>query len=402
MRRRATKNGHVFEAAVWFPVPGGGRRQRYAYGATEAECREARDALLAERERERRRVARLADPSTVTVGDLARTWFERHVVKLDPSTRDFYRIACTYRIAPHLFDRPVGEVDRRTVEFWSADLLAAGCSPRTVNAAISTLRAMFGKAVVWDLVASNPVEQVDRIAEQRRAVRVYPSADVARIMAAARELPRSDRRIAPAAWIAERDAAMIATLAFTGLRLGELLALRADSIDDSWITVDAQVDARTGRVKPYTKTKRDRIVPVVGALAPTLRRYLDEHPPARRDSPVFARTVRGGHLRPGPWRALHFKRAAIAAGIPDARPHELRHTFASTMIAAGVTPARLAAWIGHADPSTTLRIYTHLFERVEVDVLRKVDATVFLDEPGRTNGPAGAEPSHGSEPTVPG
>lgn len=372
----------MFEAAVWFPKPGGGRRQRYAYGATRAECERERRKLLAERDAERQRVERLGDPRRVTVGDLAQTWFERHVVKLDPSTREFYRIALTYRIAPHLFAKPIADVDRRTVEFWSADLLAAGCSPRTVNAAISTLRAMFGKAIDWNMVAANPCERVDRIAERQRAVRVYTPEQVSAIMAAARALPRQQRRRAPAAWIADRDAAMIATLALGGLRLGELLALRVDSIRDSWITVGAQVDARTGRVKPYTKTKRDRDVPVVAALEPILESYLRAHPPASPSAPLFPRTLDGGHLRPGSWRAQHFKRAAAAADLPDARPHEMRHTFASTMIAAGVTPARLASWIGHADPSTTLRIYTHLFERVEVDVLRKVDAAVFLDEPG--------------------
>jgi integrase len=79
-----------------------------------------------------------------------------------------------------------------------------------------------------------------------------------------------------------------------------------------------------------------------------------------------------------PWRERVFKPGAAKAGFPKAKPHELRHTFASLMIARGVTPLRLAKWMGHSDPMTTMRIYAHLFDRLEGDdLIAKVNQEMF-------------------------
>jgi integrase len=202
---------------------------------------------------------------------------------------------------------------------------------------------------------------------------------------------------------AARDMTMIVTMAFTGVRLGELLALRWEDIeaDWKWLRVDRQVkparDAATRRsgleVAP-TKGKRHRSVPILEPVRLGLE-WLHSTMGEPSQGWIFANRT-GGHLQPHVWRNRHFKPAARRApdsidtlhervedeaenvhGFPNALPHDMRHTFASLMIARGVTPLRLASWLGHSDVMTTMRTYAHLFDRIEDDIVRKVNEDLF-------------------------
>lgn len=133
-----------------------------------------------------------------------------------------------------------------------------------------------------------------------------------------------------------RTRAAVTLLVTTGLRVGELLALRAEQIRDGAIHLDAR-----------TKTGRPRAVPIL----PPGSRYL-HHVPLRL-------TYDG--LRTA------FDRAKRAAGLPDIRLHDLRHTVGSLLADSGATLRDIQVWLGHTSPVTSTR-YTH----VELSRLRAV------------------------------
>lgn len=148
-----------------------------------------------------------------------------------------------------------------------------------------------------------------------------------------------------------RDQAILETMYGTGLRVSELAALTLN---------DLHFDE--GYVRCLGKGNKERVVPIGEKARSVLRRYLDESRPAlAKDRPVHAvfLNYRGRPLsRKGLWKLI--KKHARAAGITkNVKPHTLRHSFASHLLANGAPLRMIQEMLGHADISTT-QIYTHV------------------------------------------
>jgi integrase len=158
---------------------------------------------------------------------------------------------------------------------------------------------------------------------------------------------------------------LVRFLGLTGARISEALAARWGDIDGATLQIpDAKTDAGV------------RAVP----LAPELRRTLAAIRLAAAhsgdDDPVFT-TSSGAPADQYNFRKV-FRAAAKRAGLVDAdrrpwaTPHKLRHTTASLLFEAGWTAAQVAAILGHADPSFTIRVYVHQNETGDISVLEDV------------------------------
>ncbi|MBC7645074.1 MAG: site-specific integrase, partial [Thermoleophilia bacterium] len=358
------------------------------------------------------------DPLKWDLAELGEKWMHDHVETLGAATMDYYRIALDKRVAPYLYDRKIGSIRRRDVIAWRAEMMRVldkdgkrVHSPRNINAAMSTLKAMYGWLLTnWDdeVSIANPVSRIKMLDEHTKAIRVYEPGEVMNLAdqhyflrQQQAEPKRGSMPRRKAHRLQSRDVTMTLVLGFCGLRMGELVGLELQHYDDGrvrdkdgkvlrentvgWLTVEQQLDAKTGKLGA-TKGKRTRQVPILDSLRRALDWYIASMPDRPLDAPLFPSMNRTapahwGYLPQGKWGGSTFKRAAIAAGFPNAVPHELRHTFASMMIErtrGRITPGRLAKWMGHKDATTTLRIYAHLYDRNEDDLLRDVDADVFL------------------------
>ena len=188
----------------------------------------------------------------------------------------------------------------------------------------------------------------------------------------------------------ERYRPLLAIAAFTGMRIQEILGLAWGDIDfrERVIRVRAQLSRGTKTIPPRrvdlkTKAGRRDI-----ALAGELEQYLREHLRAteratglpRADAYVFT-TSSGKPLNRNNVAKRGLDNAARAAGLnrddlPKLGFHDLRHTFASHLIRAGIDPVRASRQLGHARPSITLDIYAHEFDRARGldDVRDSIDA----------------------------
>jgi integrase len=144
--------------------------------------------------------------------------------------------------------------------------------------------------------------------------------------------------------------ALFSTLVFAGLRISEALALTWDDVTEEGLVVR--------RSKTEAGERTVMLIPAVRRLLSELK--LSQAPGVQF---VFA-TQEGAPLgRRNALRALHA--CCDRAGLPKYSLHELRHTFASILIAQRELPTLVARQMGHADPSITMKVYAHLFEEQE-------------------------------------
>ena len=162
--------------------------------------------------------------------------------------------------------------------------------------------------------------------------------------------------------------------AYTGLRAGELGALRVCRLD--LLRRRVEVTESVSEVKGHlvfgpTKTYQNRSVPIPRFLCEEIALALTGKGP---DDFVFS-APEGGPLRHGNFYARHFKPALRHAGLPKAvRFHDLRHTFAGFLIAEGAHPRAIMERMGHSSITVTLNTYGHLLPGLEEHVTEALDA----------------------------
>lgn len=233
-------------------------------------------------------------------------------------------------------------------------MVKQGYSGWTIRQTQGTLSKVLGHASRRGLIASNPatrLERGERAAVLRREPRVLSREEISALLAAASVQFRT----------------LLATAVFSGMRLGELQGLLWREVDfaSGFIRVRQQLDRDGRRSDPKTpQAKRDIVLmPALGTLlkhhrlASSFSAAEDYVFASRRGTPLAYRNIER--------RGLHA--AADSAGLNNGdgarlRMHDLRHTFASLLIAQGADVVAVSRQLGHASPDITLKIYAHLFD----------------------------------------
>jgi integrase len=246
-------------------------------------------------------------------------------------------------IDPFIGGVKLRDLGRKRIQTYRRDLIVSGRSPKTVNAAIRVLSASLTNAAEERLIPANPCHRL----------RPLPTDGVNR-----EAIPLDAVEAIRVAMPTGRDRLIVSLLCYAGLRPQEVRALRAESVTGGGVVVNAAT-SRTGRLKG-TKTGATRIVPI----REELRRDLHEG----RSSGLLVPADRGGPILWQNW-ASRVWRPIVGAGTTEKPglglrhpPYAGRHTYASLLIAEGVSIVEVAARLGHASPTTTLAHYAHLFE----------------------------------------
>lgn len=154
---------------------------------------------------------------------------------------------------------------------------------------------------------------------------------------------------------------MILTMAYTGLRFGEITALQAHDIDllrNRLIVRRAWSDVRGQLILVPPKSGKERFVPLTNSIREILRSLLES---CTSPTSLLFTTVTGAPIRYSRWRRNHFDPACIAADLEGFKPHGLRHTYAALAVQSGANPKVLQATLGHSDIRLTLDTYGGLF-----------------------------------------
>jgi integrase len=262
-----------------------------------------------------------------------------------PSTLRDYRSIITAHLLPAFGSERLEDMTTDQVEAWSAKLAARGTmNNRTRLKILTVLHGVMKRAVrVWKL-PRNPVSEVEKPVQRRSAeIEVFSPEEVMALV----------RQAASA-----QDAAIYLVAAFTGLRRGELVALRWRDVDFPRSHVRVTASYTEGGLST-PKSGKARSVPMAPAVAETLARLAKEGD--SEDGLVFP-GVHGSYLDAS---ALYrrYKAALARARLRSLRFHDLRHTFGTQVIGnPQVSILQLKEWMGHADIDTTMK-YLHYAPR---------------------------------------
>jgi len=235
----------------------------------------------------------------------------------------------------------LSEISPLAIERYKRQRKEAGVSEVTINRELAFLKNVFTKAVEWGKTVENPVKKVRFYREDNSRTRFLTDEEEERLLAHCKP------QLQP----------LVITALHTGFRASELCSLTWNDIDFRRRTVTV----RAG----YAKNGESRTVPMNGVLTTTLKAVKLDSADGER---VFC-------SRQGtPYRSFRtaFERAVRLAGVADFTFHDLRHTFASRLVMAGVDLPTVKELLGHKDISMTMR-YAHLSNNHKQAAVKKLE-----------------------------
>ena len=261
--------------------------------------------------------------------------------------------------------RRLAAVRPSEVQSWVATLSAEGLAPSTIRLCVRQLASIFNAAALDHLVPTSPVTRLS-----------LPRADDERVVPLIVDQVRALAEAMP-----DRNRAMVYVQAGLGLRLGELLALRDVDVDflRRAVRVEHQLERGTrARVDPKTPRSR-RTIPLPTMVAERLAAHMAEFPPLADGSLFYGKNEQPyQHLVYGDriFKKVADRLAATAGSTFPAgtTTHDLRHHYASVLLAAGESVVAVAERLGHEDATMVLRVYGHLLPDSEDRTRKAVDA----------------------------
>jgi integrase len=295
----------------------------------------------------------------VTFAQVAREWL-RYVAEdraVKPSTLRDYRSGVQHHLLPAFGERRLLDITAAELERWRSTVRA---SARTKNKLLIAVGGIYRRAQRVFGIGVNPAAQVERLRERKQVdIEVFSPEEVWALIRAAES---------------EQDGAIFLTAAFTGLRRGELIALRWRDVDFAGAAIRVRATYALGQLTS-PKSGKVRAVPLAPDVAAALARLADRGRWTGEDDLVFVGEL--GSYLDGSALRRRYVAALERAGLRRLRFHDLRHTFGTRMIAKADI-VRVEEWMGHADIQTTRR-YLHF--RPQHDDAALVAEAFAVDKP---------------------
>ncbi|PKW13490.1 tyrosine-type recombinase/integrase [Saccharopolyspora spinosa] len=304
------------------------------------------------------------DAGKIMVEEWATKWLDAQA-HVKPTTLNRSAGIVRTHILPTWGKFRLSDITHAAVQSWVGELSRA-LSPASVAKVHRVLSLILAWGVRNDRLAKNPAEGVNLprvVAPEHRYL--------------------SHRQVADLADACDMDGLVVLFLAYTGLRWGEMAALRVHRVDldRRRVLVAESVTEVSGRLVWGTpKNHERRSVPLPRFVAELLGKHLVDKV---AEGLVFT-APQGGVLRVRNFRRAVFNRAVAEVGPVGFHPHELRHTAASLAIASGADVKIVQQMLGHKSATMTLDQYGHLFPDRLNEIADRMDAAVCAPNVART------------------
>lgn len=318
-----------------------------------------------------------AEPSKQTLAEYLDEWlaFARPSVSL--KTHERYAELCRKTIAPQIGAVVLSKLKTDRIDAALSHMLikgrrdgTGGLSPRTVHHARRVLIKALEQAVTWDRLSRNPATATTPPKVGRQRMTAYDATQTAALL----DAMRPTRMFVPV---------LLAVLC--GLRRGEIAALRWNAVDlegKSLAVVESAEQTGSTVVYKEPKSGHARTVALSNSAVAELRAHRARQAEEllkiglRPDADTFVVAQADG--RPLQPRSIthEWVRLVSKTALPRIRFHDLRHSHASQMLAAGVHPKIASERLGHSTIAITLDLYSHVMPGMQADAAEQVDAAI--------------------------
>ena len=339
----------VGQYLVYLPT---GPKYRYIYGKTRKDVSAKLTRAMADRDK-----GLVFEDENLTLSDFLETWLSDCVKgTIRVSTFERYASIVQIHISPALGRLRLKALNPAHVQSFYRDRLDSGLSPATVQKIHIVLHKALKQAVKWSLIPRNVTAAVTAPRPTPQEMQPLSADEVRRFLQSARDEPLE---------------ALYVLAIHTGMRQGELLALKWNDVDleAGTVSVRRTLSRERGHYQlgePKTKKSR-RTVKLTGAAVDALREHLarqmedmERLGDLYKDQGLVFTSQTGSILNPSNLRQRSFNKLLKEAKLPQMRFHDLRHTCATLLLSRNVHPKIVQEMLGHANVAITLDTYSHV------------------------------------------
>lgn len=373
IRKRPTKDGkpsyQLIVESEKDPITG--KRQRF-YKTVNGTKKEA-EVTLTRMKAEIDGSGAIAKPSALKLSDWMAEWLELYLPNIEATTRANYVERITTKLNPYLGSTPLKNIQTSMVQQWVNDLSKKeNLAPKSVKNVYLNLKAALDKAVLLNMIPQNPCTGVELPKLVKYQAEVYDDIEIEKLL---QETKGTDMYL------------FIVLEISLGLRRGEIAALEWSDIDFEKSVIHITKNRVIAGKEKITKSPksqagiRDLYIgeQLHALLSEEYKRYQADKNAMGGDfvdSNLVIRQKNGKGFSPDSLtqKWIRFRKDH---GLKEIRLHDLRHTCATAMLSAGVSPKVIQTRLGHSDISVTMNIYTHSLPSMNKDAGDKIDEVLF-------------------------
>ena len=261
------------------------------------------------------------------------------------------------KILPYFGDKRVNDITAADIRQWQNELIKMGYSPTYLKTINNQLSAIFNYAVRYYDLKSNPCVKAGSMGKSKAEEMDFWTGEEFRKFIDS----VMNKRLSYMAFM---------TLYWTGMRLGELLALNPKDIDLEKRTISITKSyQRLGKkdvITPPKTPKSKRVITIPEFLAADIKDYMDSLYDLQENDRLFPITKY--------YLEHEMQRGIKESGVKRIRVHDLRHSHASMLIELGFSPLEIANRLGHEKVETTLNTYAHLYPNKQTKLAERLDS----------------------------
>jgi integrase len=288
------------------------------------------------------------------------TWREEYASKkLSLSTQEVYNDILDSSIIPYFESKRMKDIKTLHLEKFFNDEEKEGKG--SLEKKYNLLNGMFGKAVDWEVIASNPMNKVEKPKKPKKKKDFYNKSEIQTLLSRIDTLPLYQRTIIKMAVIG-------------GLRRGEILALTINEVSGNEVKIyrNLQHTKKGGTVLKETKTGEERTVTLPGHLIDDLKSLHKQQLEYKIGAGNLWQGFNGEIMLFANEFGVPFQPHSISTfwrrfinreGLKKISFHDLRHSSASLLISEGINMKVVQQRLGHKDIKTTLNIYSHVTKK---------------------------------------
>lgn len=370
IREKKTKSGVSYQITIeggYDPLTGKRIRVYKNVAGSKREANSVMHKMITEMEQ-----GKLTKKSHKTVGEWMDEWLCQYTPNIEGTTKLGYKSKIKCHIKPSIGDILIGSLRTEHVQKMVNGMIERGLSPKSIRETFNNINSAMKKAVTLRLIPYNPCEAVELPKLKKYRTNVYSP----EMMQTLLDKAKNTDMYLP-----------IFLLLMIGLRRGELLALRWSDIDfkNSILKVRYNlVRSEDGYIIKQPKSEagiRDIHLgeDVMSVLKQARLQYMTDvikYGTGFQNLNFVIRKEDGSPFHPDSM-SQKWRRFLKKHNLPEKRLHDLRHSNATALIQAGISPKVVQQRLGHADVQITLNTYTHVLPEMDIEAAQKLDALML-------------------------